>query len=986
MKKLLALIFTYFCLFQSTLSAENLITDLVINNSDSKEIEVLAENNQIYVPCKYFLGLFEVNYKENHLEKSLSAKSLEIKNNQIYINGEKQRSKVFFVKNGISGLKDEYFVRPEILAKLLNQDINANEAEMVVYLNSDKFKVTEENNDKGFDVFSHEKRDFSPKAYSEVESPLKSGWITLDTVTFNNNLMSDSYSQIYKETQSKNVMFNNNMTMNLKGKLNSGEYSIDMGTNSYSTDLLSFSGISPKYKNTYKKFDYVLAKVDPWEFGKTSINSDILGLQIKDHVENLSSYSQLSGFVAPTSTVKVYVNDDFEKQLSTYDGEYSLSDISYSKPIFKIRVEELCADGSKKDVLIKEFKEGKISKNLPKRDLILGFSGLQKRLWANNGTIYNSNTKKAVIGMKYRKDISNKLSFEQFLMADNIISIPQDTIWARNVLSNRTSLNFNTFKNYNMLDGQTYMGTFNYINSPKLTSELTFGVSNSNSKDHQTRAGPGVSLNYNSEYSLDDNNRIAGSAFYYDPNFYLAGNSGNSMGLSDRAGVSLDLNKKVKKVSIKTKYSKYASNMDNYFQGGLIDVDEFSLSSNIPFKIAPSLNLRANARKGTNSAGTIGSGSFELSTNKRIKSVGINSGLRQNYYESVSNIANSSSYNSNYSDIFTNIDFPVGRKYGTINLEHEMINVNSSGTEDKYNIARIAYATPTFKSISGNVMCGLHYTGLHKGFDLGLGLAKRLKSGSCVSFNYRYNVSPGYMIDNAYMPSTARQSVTVDFSELYGVSDNKLQAIGMSGVDKGLVQVLTFLDINQNGKMDSNEVVVDNVPIKFDNTSDTLLTRKNGYTKCIAGDEGIHKVAIAEDELPTFLSVPNNAEPQKLAKVKKNEKTRVCFGLISSVGVVNGIVTVQDEFNNYKKISELVVTVLDQENKEVSYTTVNEDGSYSITGLSPGKYTVAVDKDYQTYYNIVPDKDSEKVQVEIPMEYRKYVNIDNVNLNYINKL
>lgn len=946
MKKLLALIFTYFCLFQSTLSAENLITDLVINNSDNKEIEVLAENNKIYVPCKYFLSLFEVKYKENHLEKSLSAESLTIKNNHIFINGEDQKSKVFFVKSGISGLKDEYFVRPDVLAKVLGQDISANESEMVVYLNSDKFKVADDNNDKGFDVFSHEKRDFSPKAYTGVEAPLKTGWITLDTVAFNNNLMSDSYSQIYRESQSKNVMYNNNMTMNLKGKLSSGEYSVDMGTNSYSTEFMSFSGISPKYKNTYKNYDYVLAKVDPWEFGQTSISSDILGVQLKDHVEKMSSYSEISGLVDPSSTVMVHINDDFEKQLSTYDGEYSLSDISYSKPVFKIRIEELCADGSKKDVLIKEFKEGKICRNLPKHDFIFGFSGLQKRLWASNGTIYNSNTKKVVIGMKHRKEISNKLTFEEFVMADKIASIPEDSIWAHNVLANRSTLNFNTVKNYNMLDGQTYMGTFNYINSPKLTSNLTFGVSNSNSKDHQTTAGAGASLNYGTEYCLDQDNKIAGNVFFYDPKFYLAGSSGNSFGLSDRVGASLDINNKIKKASIKTKYSKYASNMDNYFRGGLIDVDELSFASNIPFKYAPNLNLRANARKGTNSSGTIESGSFEFSTNKRIKTIGINSGLRQNYYETIANMNSSTSYTSNYSDIFTNINLPVGRKLGTINLEHEMINVNSSGLQDKYNIARIAYATPTFKSMSGNIMCGLHYTGLHKGFDLGLGLAKRLKSGSCVSFNYRYNISPGYMIDNAYMPSTTRQSVTVDFSELYGVSDNKLQAIGISGADKGLVQVLTFLDTNQNGKMDTNEIAVDSVPIKFDNTSDTLLTRKNGYTKFVAGEEGIHNVAIAEDELPTFLSIPSKAQPQKLVKVKKNEKTRVCFGLISSVGVVNGMVTVQDEFKNYKKLSEIVVTVMDQENNEVSYTTVNEDGSYSITGLSPGKYTVAVDKDY----------------------------------------
>ena len=57
-----------------------------------------------------------------------------------------------------------------------------------------------------------------------------------------------------------------------------------------------------------------------------------------------------------------------------------------------------------------------------------------------------------------------------------------------------------------------------------------------------------------------------------------------------------------------------------------------------------------------------------------------------------------------------------------------------------------------------------------------------------------------------------------------------------------------------------------------------------------------------------------------------------------------------------------------------------------MSGLSPGKYKICIDKDFQENYHLYPDKKSENYTVEIPPEYKDYVNIDNVNLNYIYKL
>lgn len=135
-------------------------------------------------------------------------------------------------------------------------------------------------------------------------------------------MTSDSYSQIYLDRQSSNANFSNNMQMTLKGALNSGEYNVDFGTNSYTRNMFAFSGITPKYKNKHKDWDYVVGKIESWDFANTDLSGDIMGVQFKKRIleENNPNFRTIEGKVSPTSTAKVYINDDFEQELSTYGG------------------------------------------------------------------------------------------------------------------------------------------------------------------------------------------------------------------------------------------------------------------------------------------------------------------------------------------------------------------------------------------------------------------------------------------------------------------------------------------------------------------------------------------------------------------------------------------------------------------------------------------------------------------------------------------
>lgn len=984
-KYLLSKVLILICLIASTstsFAAENIISSLIINSEDEREIEVVMDKGKMYLPCKYILNYFEIPYKESHVSKSLSFKNTTISINSCLIDGVKQNYPVFFVKSGITGSQNEFFMSAEALSKIIEKRITSDSSQLVAFIiTKDNSEKTDVNNT---DTFLNKTFVEKAEAHDEITLPVQKGWMSMDSIGVRNNVLSDNYSQMFKDSQSKYCTFSNNVQMTLKGKLNSGEYSVDFGTNSYTQNMFAFSGISPKYTNKFHEYDYVIGKVDPWDFAGSNVGSDILGAQVKDHVENKKTYKDIEGYVQATSTVKVYINNNFEKELNTYGGYYSLRDVYYNGEIRKIKIDEILADGTKKEIFTQEFKGNLNKKNIPKRDFILGITGLQNRIWANNGYLYQTATKKYVAGVKHHKKISDKLTYDHFLITDKIFADdPSNGIWNQSILGNKRYLNYNVMRNLNALDGQTYMGVLTYKNNERKDSKLYFGGSNCISKDPITQDGLGYFAQYENNYYLSKTTTLKGSVFASSPSFYMAGSSAFGGGfISDRIGASVGGNTEYKNVRLSGLYSKYKSNFGNYFEGGLLDCNEYNLMVRARFKKLPSLSFRVNNRRGENEIGQINSEAYELSAEKRFKNFDTRAGFIKNLYGNKYSAEGYSSYSSEYSDIFIETNFPLWKRFGNMTLGHNIVKTTSDDIVTDFNAIKIAYSTPSFKGFNFNISTGFHYTGTIRGNDWGFGVTKRLKSGSTVSVNYRYTQIPFYMINNMYIPSSMHHSITLDFAELYGIGSGGMQAIGAGNENKGYLEVIAFLDVNQNGVKDKGEPEIENIPIKIENNSELLLTAKNGKTHLQAEDTGVHNIQIYEDELPTFISCHNKTKPCRYIKISSGSKTKVAFGLTSTVGNVNGSVTVKDEFNNSLRIEDLVVSILDTSGKEVNYTNINEDGTFSFSGLSPGKYIVEVDKELQDAYKIKPDSKSDNYIVVIPPEYRDYVNIDNVNLNY----
>ena len=146
--------------------------------------------------------------------------------------------------------------------------------------------------------------------------------------------------------------------------------------------------------------------------------------------------------------------------------------------------------------------------------------------------------------------------------------------------------------------------------------------------------------------------------------------------------------------------------------------------------------------------------------------------------------------------------------------------------------------------------------------------------------------------------------------------------------------------------------------------------------------KGLHKIKLAFEELPALLSVSPATKVEQIARVKNKNKTKVYFGLISNVGNISGKVKIEDKYQRITKIDDIVVLVLNDKNEEVKYTTIEEDGSYYISGLSPGKYTVKIDDNFIESYYLKP-KSEKSIIVEIPPVYEDYIDLKNVDLEFI---
>ena len=750
--------------------------------------------------------------------------------------------------------------------------------------------------------------------------PKEKGKLSFDTFEINNSMMSDSTKQVYLNASQNNVMFNNNTRMSMKGKLYEGDYVLNFNTNNYAEQFFSFGGFNFTYKNKFKNYYYELGQVSGLRDRYNSIGTMLIGAQISDY-------------------------NQYEK------------DRQFNPPI--------------------EF----LSKGESKNRLFAGISGYNNRLFSSNGYIYQMTSKKLVAGMNHQQGISDTIKLDTKIVFDKIIQRNDNALFISGYGNDYSILSSGVYRNPNTMEGISVINTLNLYKNKyySLNALLAASVMKDFNNDEQ-RYNPGYSLSLENVFDYK-NSTFKLRLYQQSPDYYVAGS--DSGFISDRLGAEVVAAYAKDSLNANLRYTRYYSNLDNKYSGGLTSFDEAYFNAGAKVFGNARARVNGNIKYGENAIGHNLNYYYNLNVSKNIKqNLSVDVGHMGNAYDTQysSNSGMSNGFQSSYTSTYANLNYKLPGNKGSIKLGHDTVSYESNGVNNDYNMIRINYQFPEIKRILLGLGIGYKYQGLDNGCTYSAAIGYRTRTGMIVSLNYQYNTAMGYMFNNMYIPSNARHSINFTINDTFAFTDNGLQSVGTTSTNQGFVEIVAFIDKNNNGVFDRHDIKVSNIPVKVSWKSRPIRTKRNGFCDLQSVDKGFYNVSLDSDNLHANLSAQKIAE--EYIYVEPQKTTRVEFPLKSSVGNITGKVYVSDDFNRKMNIPDFVVSLYDEDGAEVAYSTVDDDGNYYFSGISPGQYKIMLDKNFINDYCLIPDEQYGEISINIPYVYKKFVELKEQNLIY----
>lgn len=969
--------------------AETVISYINLNDSVYYDVEILLVNGEkILLPFKQLSEIFEVKVKTNHSTKEIDfetsdGKTGRIGKNYIQYEGRKiSQEKNYYLKNGLMDeVKDEIFCNEKDLSIIFDARIKTDKNDLSLKADTDKSLAvlqTEIENDD----------DFSPKfkSFTNVEAPDKERKVLFNSISLSNNTMSDSISNYFlndSKNAQKNIFFNNNTQIVLKGKAYGGDLNIDLNTYNYKGELFSFGGLGFNYHNNYNGLDYELGRVRGIKEEDYTIANQMLGIQFGNYETRKKGYRDINGYVSKDSLAKVFIDDEEYATLSTYDGYYSLSNLYLNQKPKSIKIDELKSDGTSNVVYEKKYQK---YENMPqekqkKYTAFAGVTGFNNKLFNSNGYIYEMNTKKFLTGAQYEYGIKENLKFDSKIVFDKIYSRPQNSIW-QSIYSADALLTSGTWKNPNNLEGLSSLNTIEYIKNDNLKYKTSLGVSTVKDISLSESQKPGYTLTAQADYSKNNYNIKAG-VFNTSPDFYLAGSDGSY--INDRTGAFIKGSIAGNDCGMDGSFKKYFSNADKRFEGGLINFNEYSFGIRKSIEKVADVRFNINGREGSNSIAKNRSYYYDLNFSKRIKNdLQLQAGKSESNYQTdyEENMSGYTGFKSLYSTVYLKADYRLPKNAGTVSLGHDVIKYNYSNQENKYNMMKIGYTFPEIKRVTLSVGTGYKYTGSDNGFDFSLNLAYRTKSGRTVNVNYQYNQMGGYIINNMYLPMSSRHSINLVLNDTLAVLPSGLKSVGFNDDNRGYADITAYIDKNKNGKYDKGDIPVKNVPIKCSWVNNEIYTKSNGKAIPSGTEAGIYRVKIDTDKLNATLYQEKGLSNEKIVRIDLKKTTKIEFPLKSCVGNITGNLKIIDDFGRTKNINDFIVVIHDEKDEEVAYSTVDDKGKFYFSGIEPGKYTLKLDDSFINSNALENYENKSVLNVDIPYTYKSFVDINDLELVY----
>ena len=982
---------------------DSTISYVSINDQVYYDIEIMiTDKAEIFVPFKQLANLFEIQYTANRVDKVIQFKTHDgqdgiINENGVYVAEKMLQKKPVFLKQGImDNVINEAFITAKTAEVIFGSSFETDYSTITVSANTKR--TLKALNAKTSDYYDEN----APRAYQDVVLPKKNRVISLNKVGVRNNFINSNMTTQWQHFKSSADNFAGTSQAIASGDLLGGKYRAEATMFHYDSEAFMFGGVSATYLNSYttkktgQKYWYELGRIKGRSDVDAAIGTNIFGAQIFNYDYEKTPANKLSGYVKPTSLVRVTVNDNEPVTISTYGGYYTLADVRMSGQVEKVKIEEVNEDGT-----IEFVKEERYSKYgdrpFEKEDrgsVYAGVWGYQNRLFREGSNIYYGNNKKATAGGYYQYGIKDNVTFESKLTADKIYEKSSPNLLYK-VPTNDSLLVIGTQKNVNYLEGATTLNSIDYVSKkdPNLKLRGTAGASIAHDiREHDTHVG--YMLKGTADYSNDlkklkwkiFNPRGASvrlEAYQTSPDWYVA--SSDTTSKNDRIGGRARGTFAFNTTNVSGGYNKYYSNINNRYHGGVIGFDEYTINatSRIP-KIATA-KFSLFHKRGSNELGRNKNYHYDAGLTRSFgRWATLQAGHRQSCYDTdyKEETSLNRDYHSKYLDTYIDLDVPIPKNLGRFRLGHNFVDYNTSAYNNNYNMFRFGYVFPTWRKFTLGLGWGFRYAG-QGGHDLNATVGYRSKTGQMMTVGYQYSQNGGYFIDNMFTPTTNRHSVNFVFNDAYQLFHNGFKSIGSINDDKGIFEAIAYIDTNNNGKYDKKiDIPMKDIPIITGWSTAPEYTNKAGKVTSASLPSGVYKIALDMDSLPITVAPKTNDLISRTVKIENGLTTRLELPLASTVGSVSGVLKITDDFERDLKISDFIVVIFDQDGNEINYSTVSSSGEFYISGLAPGKYKLQLDPRFINAYGLEELPDISTKEIYIPFDYYNPTDIVDQNIEY----
>ena len=679
---------------------DSTISYISINNRVYEDIELMVSDGaEILVPFKQLADIFEIHYSANRVDKVIHFTTFDglngvINNTGVFINDQitQKRTPVFLQQGIMDNVMNEAFIQAPIAERIMGIKLVTDYSSITVSAEVDRdLRVLHTSQ-----TISEDK---GPKAHPDVVMPKKAGKITLNRIGIHNNMINDNMSTKWQNYKSINDTVSGNTSMRITGDIFGGKYKAEANMFHYRQEAFMFGGVTATYMNNFtnkkngEKYYYELGRVKGRSDVDATIGTNIFGAQIWNYDYDRVHPSELSGYVKPTSMVRVTVNDAEPVLLSTYAGYYSLKDMPLPKGIQTIKIEEINEDGS-----VEVIKEERYSLygDRPlamegRGSVYAGVWGYQNRLFREGSNIYRGNNKKVTAGGYYQYGIKDNVTFESKLTADKIYEKNGTNVIYR-IPTNDSLLVSGTQKNVNYLEGATTLNSVEYVSKkdPNLKLRGTAGASIANDiRENDTHVG--YIVKGSGEYSKDlrkyaykifkpKSARAKLEAFHTSPDFYIA--SSDTTSKNDRTGGKASANVSFNQTNVGGSYHKYYSNMNDRYQGGTIAFDEYGINANTKVPKVADVRYSLHHRRGENDLGRNKNYYYDFNVSRNInKWARLQAGRRQSFYDTRYEQPSAlyKNYRSEYADTYIQADVPIPNNKGKFHMGHSFVDYRAGG-------------------------------------------------------------------------------------------------------------------------------------------------------------------------------------------------------------------------------------------------------------------------------------------------------------------